>query len=221
MRVALEEGFLPGRCTDPVHGLAGVGESQTEQRAGDQFAAQPDRNLTEVDLGLPPRQVFLRDECVGGFPTRFDPDLAAPDGDVLAHHPVRHLDGVMFVQEAVEDPLRGVPLLPRGIQIATEPAVDDGPVRVQAGAALRRCLSWFRPGGVQCGRDGAVSDPVLALQSAVRHPGTGIAADRCVQRNARTTRTNAQPLPSASHRGRRCPTVTPCCSANRWAIKER
>ena len=115
MRVALEEGFLPGGRTDPMHGLAGVGQSQAEQRACDEFAAQPDRDLAEVDLGLTAGQVLLRDERVRGFPTRFNPDLPASGGDVLAHHPVRHARGVVLIQEPVEDPLRCVPLLPRGI----------------------------------------------------------------------------------------------------------
>src|SRR5699024_10559256 len=60
--VAFEEGFLSRRGTDALHGLAGVGESEAEQRASDKLAPQPDGHITEVDLCLPAREVLLWDE---------------------------------------------------------------------------------------------------------------------------------------------------------------
>lgn len=130
--VALEEGFLPSRGADSVHSLAGVGEPQTEQRACDQLAAQPDRDLAEVDLGLPTGEVFLRDEGVRGFSTGLDADLAAAGGDVVADHPVRDdACGLVLVQQPVEDPLGGMPLLPRRVEIVAQPAVDHVSVRIE------------------------------------------------------------------------------------------
>lgn len=54
--VTLEEGFLPSRGTDPVHGLARVGEPKAEQRAGYELAAQADGDVAEVNLGLAARR---------------------------------------------------------------------------------------------------------------------------------------------------------------------
>ena len=111
--------------------LARVGQSQAEQGAGDQFAAEPDDHLAEVHLGLPARQVFLRDKGGRWFAAGLDPDRPAPRGDVLPDHPVRHLGRVVFVEEPVEDPLRGVLLLPRRVQILPQPPVDHPAIRIE------------------------------------------------------------------------------------------
>ena len=86
--VAFEEGFLSRRGTDAVHGLAGVGESEAEQRASDKLAPQLDGHITEVDLCLPAREMFLWDERGCGLSTGLDPDLPASGRDVVPHHPV-------------------------------------------------------------------------------------------------------------------------------------
>jgi hypothetical protein len=56
-------------------------------------------------------QVLLGDERVRGFPACLDPDLTSAGGDVLAHHPVRHVGDILPIEEPVEDPLRSVSLL--------------------------------------------------------------------------------------------------------------
>lgn len=130
--VTLEEGFLPSRGTDPVHGLARVGEPKAEQRAGYELAAQADGDVAEVNLGLAAREVLLRDERVGRFPSDLDANLTASGGDVLADHPVRHHPGpVMFVKQSIEDPLRRVSLLPRRVEVRAQPVVDHHSVRVK------------------------------------------------------------------------------------------
>ena len=101
-----------------MHGLARVGEPKAEQRAGYELAAQADGDVAEVNLGLAAREVLLRDERVGRFPSDLDANLAASGGDVLADHPVRHHPGpVMFVKQSIEDPLRRVSLLPRRVEV--------------------------------------------------------------------------------------------------------
>jgi len=50
------------RGVDPVHRLARVRQSQREQRALAQLAVQVQPDVAEVDLGLGPRLVRLRDE---------------------------------------------------------------------------------------------------------------------------------------------------------------
>ncbi len=130
--VTLEEGFLPSRGTDPVHGLARVGEPKAEQRPGYELAAQADGDVAEVNLGLAAREVLLRDERVGRFPSDLDANLAASGGDVLADHPVRHHPGpVVFVKQSIEDPLRRVSLLPRRVEVRAQPVVDHHSVRVK------------------------------------------------------------------------------------------
>lgn len=87
---------------------------------GELGPGQPDRDLAEVDLGFSTRQVLLRDESVRGLPAGFNADLTASDCDVFANHPVRRQPGsVVLVQESVEDPFGGVPLLPRGVRVIT------------------------------------------------------------------------------------------------------
>ena len=84
---------------------------RAEQRAGYELAAQADGDVAEVNLGLAAREVLLRDERVGRFPSDLDANLTASGGDVLADHPVRHHPGpVMFVKQSIEDPLRRVSL---------------------------------------------------------------------------------------------------------------
>jgi hypothetical protein len=115
-----------------VHGLARVGEPKAEQRAGYELAAQADGDVAEVNLGLAAREVLLRDERVGRFPSDLDANLTASGGDVLADHPVRHHPGpVMFVKQTIEDPLRRVSLLPRRVEVRAQPVVDHHSVRVK------------------------------------------------------------------------------------------
>ena len=74
--IDLEEGFLPSRGTDPVHGLARVGEPKAEQRTG-QLAAQADGDVAEVNLGPRPGRCSCGDERVGRFLSDLDANLAA------------------------------------------------------------------------------------------------------------------------------------------------
>lgn len=66
--VTLEEGFLPSRGTDPVHGLARTGEPKAEQGAGYELAAQADGDVAEVNLDTtcPPRVPGATKICLRG-----------------------------------------------------------------------------------------------------------------------------------------------------------
>ena len=61
VHVPLEERLLPAAGRRPVDGLAAVGHAQRKQVAGDQLAAQPHRDLPEVDLTFAAGQVGLRE----------------------------------------------------------------------------------------------------------------------------------------------------------------
>ena len=63
-----------------MDGLPGVGQSQTEQCAGQQL----DDDFAEVDLGLTAREVSPWDERVDGLPPGLDADLASTSRVVVA-----------------------------------------------------------------------------------------------------------------------------------------
>jgi hypothetical protein len=55
VNMAFEERLLVGGRRHAVNGFAGVGHPQREQVHRDQLTAEPDRDLTEVDLGFSAR----------------------------------------------------------------------------------------------------------------------------------------------------------------------
>jgi len=170
-----------------VDGLARVRQAEAEHRRGHQLAAEPDHDLPEVDLRFPPRQVLLRDESVRRFPTRLDTDLPATGRDILAHHPVGDdACGVVLVEETVEDPGRGVTLLPWRVEIIPQPTVDDRLERVQPTSALGRGFRFLRPSRRERLHDGAVADAVLALQRPLRQSRLRVSSDRGIQVNSRS-----------------------------------
>lgn len=65
-----------------MNGLAGVGHPQREQVNCHQLAAQPDRDLAEVDLGFPAGKVSLRDEPARVASALLNTDLRFPLGHV-------------------------------------------------------------------------------------------------------------------------------------------
>ena len=68
----------------------------------------------------------------------FEADLRAADADVVANRRVRHLNGVVFLDEADVDPAGGVPLLPRRLKVGAEHVVDGRLERIQPGRGTHR-----------------------------------------------------------------------------------
>lgn len=64
---------------------------------GHQLAAEPDRDLPDVDLSLPTRQVGLRDEHVGVAVAMLSPDLGSSFRDVGADGVVGDVEQLVFV----------------------------------------------------------------------------------------------------------------------------
>ena len=125
--------------------------------------------------------MVLRDERVRGFAADLDPDLAAAGRNVIADHAVGHDPfRLVLVQQPVEDPLRGVPLLARRVEIVPQPGVDHLPVRIQTRTALLLLLPRLGPRGLKRGRDRGVANPMLALQRAARQSRASITPDRRV-----------------------------------------
>src|SRR4051812_33767521 len=220
--VTLEEGFLPSRGTDPVHGLARVGEPKAEQRAGYELAAQADGDVAEVNLGLAAREVLLRDERVGRFPSDLDANLTASGGDVLAGHPVRHHPGpVMFVKQSsittryasIREPRLG------GCFLSFGHADSSAAVTVRKPTPCLRCSARLdipdrasrriaayrstRERGCVIGGTPDVSTPWARLSAPGHRPGTVTACDHSPESLA---------LP-------RC--LVMCCAGGRWAVLRR
>ena len=86
----------------------------------------------------------------------FEADLRAADADVVANRRVRHLNGVVFLDEADVDPAGGVPLLPRRLKVGAEHVVDGRLERIQPG---RGPLDAGPPDATEVGPDQAVTSP--------------------------------------------------------------
>lgn len=142
VHVPFEEGLLPARGRRAVDGFAAVGHAQREQVAGDQLAAQPDRDLPEVDLTFPAGQVGLGDEHVGLSAAVLGPHVGSPLPHVGADGVVGDTGQVVLVNQPGEDPGSRVPLLARRVQIGHQHLLDPGLERVQ----LRAAVGVGRPG---------------------------------------------------------------------------
>ena len=143
LNMPLEERFLRLGGVHTVDRLPGVGEPQDEHVALGPHPAQDDPDLTEVDLGLLTRAVVLGDERLKAA-SALEVDLCPPDPHVVPHGRVRQTGRGLLVDEAIEDPGRGMPLLPRRVQIRAEHAVDGVLERVQPRCRPCRCLPWCR-----------------------------------------------------------------------------
>jgi hypothetical protein len=93
------------------------------QVAGHLLPTDPDRDVTEVDLGLGAGAMRLGDERLDRSPAGLHPDLGPSLGDIAPHDAIRHRR-VMLVDEPVEDPLDGVTLLARRVQIGAQHRID-------------------------------------------------------------------------------------------------
>jgi hypothetical protein len=147
-----------------MHRLARVRQAEGEQRTLRHDPSELHVDVAEVDFRLDARPVRLRDEHLGRPPSLLHADLRAAAGHVLAHQRVRNALHAELIDQPVIDPLHGVPLLARCVQIRLQHPVDHGLERVQprgTGGGLRRgaghadvsasrtvlrCTSYFRPG---------------------------------------------------------------------------
>jgi hypothetical protein len=116
VNVAVEESLLPAGGCDPVDGLAGVGEPEREQVALGALTGQVDPGFAEVDLRVHPGLIVpdheSRDRC---RPGRLG-NLLPPPVDLVPHGRVRDLRPE-FLLKPGQDPLNGVPLLRRSLQV--------------------------------------------------------------------------------------------------------
>lgn len=104
--------------------------------------------------------MFLRHEDVYRGISRFHGDscpaglYVLPDGGVGDY-------SLMLVNQVVKNPLGGIALLPRSVQVSQEHHVDDVFERAQFRCLPGRNPSRRRLGGGQCLPDGSPGDPVF------------------------------------------------------------
>ncbi|WP_254897554.1 hypothetical protein [Kitasatospora sp. NA04385] len=187
MDAALEERLLPSRGEHTVHRLARVGQPEGEQIAGHQLAGQLHRHVAEVDLGLHPELVRLRDERLDRGLARLHQDLRLAVRDVAADLLVGDL-GAVLGDQAVEDPGGRVPLLARRVQISPQDPVDHDLVRVHRARPGRELLPRLRPDRVHGLPDRPPRHVVLARDLAQLHAAAVVAPDRGVQLDLRHLR---------------------------------
>lgn len=209
--VALQERLLAAGGEDAVHRLARVAQPHREQVAGDQLSGQAYLHVPEVDLRLRPGPVGLRNERVHRSAARLNLDLWTPLGDIGPDHRIGHPLRRVLVDQPVEDPLDGVPLLARGVQVNPQHLVDQRLVRIQPCSPGPRSLPGLRPHRLQRRFDRAESDTVLAHQSPVGHPRPGITADRRVQINLGLRWCHRTLIPQSTPR---LPPQAPWCCQN-------
>jgi hypothetical protein len=182
VHVAFEERLLAGGGEHSVHGLAGVGQPQREQ-------VDPSSSCRRARCGTrrsrpPPRPP------ADGFAARTSPAarvrppavLRPPGLHVDADHRVGDVEGAVLVNQAVEDPLSGVPLLRWRVQVRPQHRVDELLVRIQTRLTRSRPLPRLWPLPVQGPTYGPPGDVVLALQGSLGQPvAVVVTANRGVQ----------------------------------------
>jgi len=138
--VPLEKGLLRAAGIHPVDALPGIREPVGEQLAGRHLASQHDAHRPEVHLRLGTGLLGLRHEPRHAARPRpvLRLDLGPPRPRVLAHIRIRHRHPVL-ISQPLPDPPRGMPLLPRRVQVLPQHRVDQRRHRVQhRGDPLRR-----------------------------------------------------------------------------------
>ncbi|MFG3023724.1 hypothetical protein ACGFZQ_35200 [Streptomyces sp. NPDC048254] len=111
MDVAFEERLLAAGSEDAVYRLAGIRQAHREQEHLDLLTGQTDRHVTEVDLSFRPRRWVCG---MNAFSVPRPASYLRPaDSDIGPRHRTGHLRRTALIQQPVEEPLDGVPLLAR------------------------------------------------------------------------------------------------------------
>jgi hypothetical protein len=135
-------------------------------------ASQLDEHVGEVHLGLGAWLFGLRHEP--GHPGRLRPlppgdDLRPPPVHVLAHRRIRH-PRVMLIDQPLEDPLGGMPLLPRRGQVLAQHLIDPPGHRLAHRRGPHRDLTLRRQRRGNRLPHRAAVHVILARQRPDRHP---------------------------------------------------
>jgi hypothetical protein len=105
--------------------------------ARDRFAAYPDADFAEVNLGFAARQMCLRHERAGVSAAVFGADFGKPSGDVGPHHPIGDIGHAVLAAQPDEDTSDRVALLVRSVEVGDEDGIDDGCLDARVGYGAR------------------------------------------------------------------------------------
>ena len=167
--MALQEGFLSAGRVHAVNGLPGVTEPESEHVATGPDAVQVHPHIAEVNLSLRTGRVFLRHECLHACVPGLDRDRSPAGFDVLADRRIRN-DRLVFVDQTVKNPLRGMALFAWSFQISEQHRVNGGLQGTQLRCLARRCLPFRRFRGRQCLTDRSPRDIVGPGQARMDNP---------------------------------------------------
>ena len=135
----------------------GVGETECEHVALRLHSSEDHPDLTEIDLGLRPGRMQLRDEDLRD-PAGLDEDLSSALGDIVADRSIRDIR-VVLVEQAGMHPSNGHPLLLGRRQILAQPVIDQRLERLQLRSSPLRDLPLWRDRGRQRLTDRAPMHP--------------------------------------------------------------
>ncbi|MET3722050.1 hypothetical protein ABIB27_003926 [Arthrobacter sp. UYEF21] len=121
--MAFQESLLPAGRVNAVDRFSRGGQAESEHVTPGAFPVGVDPELTEIDLGLRARGVFLRDEYLNRRVPGLDSDIGAAGLHILAHRGIRDHSFVL-INQAVKDTLDGIALLPRSVQISQEHRIN-------------------------------------------------------------------------------------------------
>lgn len=164
-----------------MHCLARIRQPQREEIDPGRHPGQHDVHVPEVDFRFRPRQMRLRHEHRLWPHPCLPADLLATLLHIDADHGIRDVIRLVSLDQPVEDPLSGVPLFGRRIQVGPQHPVDQGLVRIKPGLLAPLSLARLRPLPIQRPPNRPPCHVVPALQSPQRHTQPVILTDRGVQ----------------------------------------
>jgi hypothetical protein len=122
--VPLQERFLRLGGEHPVNRPAGKAQPHREQVTLRPAGRQVDEQFREVDLTLRGGHVGLRDEHLSDRTAGLRPDLPPPLRDIRPQRRIRQPGCLVLIDQPIQHPHRGVPLLAGGRQIRPQHRID-------------------------------------------------------------------------------------------------
>jgi hypothetical protein len=128
--MAFQECLLGAGGVHAMDGFSRVREPEREHVAPGPDPCQIHPHITEIHLSLRAGGVFLWHEDLHRGVPCLDGDSGPVGLDVLADGGVRD-HGLVLVNQAIKNPLGGMALLPRSVQVSQEHRINDAFERTQ------------------------------------------------------------------------------------------
>jgi len=144
VHVSFQERLLTLGQRRPVHCPARVRQPHREQRGLRLHPAQHHPQVVEVHLSLGRRRMGLRHAPGLQRPARLRGDLRPPSRDIIPHRRIRQIGRAVLIDQPGRHPARGMPLLPRRLQVTAQHLIDRRLERLQPRRAAHRRLARRR-----------------------------------------------------------------------------